>query len=94
MSASQRPIDLKGAFMHKLSLLMVILLLAGCAARWEHASKRRSDFYADDHECQILAGGAAQAVEPGRERVSYEGCMWERGWHKKQTIWFFEPAEH
>lgn len=79
--------------MKKLALLLALLLLAGCA-KWEHASKRRSDFSADDRECQVIAGGASQAVETGRERVSYESCMWERGWHKQQTFWFFDPAEN
>ncbi len=77
-------------------LLLAALLLAflcGCASRWEHTSKRRSDFYADDRECQVLSGGAAQGVEPGRERFSYEDCMWERGWTKKRTIWFFDPVD-
>ncbi|MHB8709820.1 MAG: hypothetical protein ACYC9I_13165 [Desulfuromonadales bacterium] len=78
--------------MKKLAVILAILLLSGCAARWEHDSKRRSDFYADDRECQVISGGASQGVEPGGERVSYESCMWERGWHKKQSIWFFDPA--
>lgn len=79
--------------MQKLALLLALVMLSGCASRWENATKRRSDFYSDDRECQVLAGGASQAVEPGRERLSYESCMWERGWHKKRTIWFFDPAE-
>jgi hypothetical protein len=76
-----------------LAILLALAILSGCAARWEHNTKRRSDFYADDRECQVIAGGASQGVEPGRERVSYESCMWDRGWHKKRTIWFFDPAE-
>lgn len=79
--------------MRYLAVGMVILLLVGCYARWEHAEKRRIDFEVDDRECQVLAGGASQGVEPGRERMSYESCMWERGWHKKQAIWFFDPVE-
>ncbi|NJC87122.1 MAG: hypothetical protein FIB02_01080 [Desulfuromonas sp.] len=78
--------------MKKLAMVLALLLLVGCAARWEHATKRRSDFYADDRECQVISGGASQVVEPGTERVSYEGCMWGRGWHKKQSIWFFDPV--
>lgn len=80
--------------MKKLAMVLVLLLLAGCAARWEHATKRRSDFYADDRECQVVSGGASRVVEPGKERVSYESCMWERGWHKKKSIWFFDPVEN
>jgi hypothetical protein len=83
----------KGLAMKILAMLLALVILSGCAARWEHATKRRSDFYSDDHECQVLAGGVAQGIDTGRERVSYESCMWERGWHKKRTIWFFEPAE-
>ena len=78
--------------MKYLAIGVMVLLLIGCYARWEHADKRRVDFEADDRECQILAGGASQGVEPGRERMSYESCMWERGWHKKRTIWFFDPV--
>lgn len=78
--------------MRVLALLLALALLSGCAARWEHATKRRSEFYVDDRECQVIAGGASQAVEPGRERISYESCMWNRGWHKKQSIWFFDPV--
>jgi hypothetical protein len=34
-----------------------------------------------------------QIQDPGgRERVSYEGCMWERGWVKQSNFWFFDPA--
>ena len=75
-----------------LALGLSLLLLAGCAARWEHSTKRRSDFYVDDRECQVVSGGASQGVEPGRERTSYESCMWDRGWHKKSSIWFFDPS--
>lgn len=78
--------------MKRLAIGLALLLLTGCAARWEHDSKRRSDFYADDRDCQVVSGGASQGVEPGRERVSYESCMWERGWRKKSTIWFFDPS--
>ena len=73
---------------------LALLLLAGCASRWEHATKRRSDFYADDRECQVVAGGAARGVEAGSVRTSYESCMWERGWHKKSSIWFFDPTDN
>lgn len=73
--------------------LLVVLLLAGCANRWEHGTKLQSEFYADDRECQQAAGGASVAVEPRTERVSYEGCMWDKGWTKKRSIWFFEPSE-
>jgi hypothetical protein len=79
--------------MKYLAIGLTILLLAGCYPRWEHADKRRADFYADDRECQVISGGASQPVEPGRERTSYESCMWERGWHKQRTIWFFDPPD-
>lgn len=68
------------------------LLLVGCASRWEHGSKLPSEFYADDRACQAETGGVSAGLEPGTERVSYESCMWERGWRKKKTIWFFDPA--
>lgn len=71
---------------------VVVLVLAGCASRWEHASKRPGEFYADDRDCQVVAGGASKGLEPGEERTSYESCMWDRGWRKKKTIWFFDPS--
>ena len=71
----------------------LVLLMCGCANRWEHSTKRPSEFYADDRECQVEAGGAQQALEHGRdsERTSYESCMWQKGWRKKASIWFFDP---
>jgi hypothetical protein len=71
-----------------------VLLLTGCASRWEHASKRPSEFYADDRDCQIETGGASKAIEPGSDRMTYESCMWEKGWHKKVSIWFFDPGSN
>ena len=68
------------------------LLLVGCASRWQHESKLPSEFYADDRACQGATGSVSEGIEPGTERVSYESCMWEKGWHKKKTIWFFDPA--
>lgn len=76
-----------------LAVGLLFLLLVGCASRWEHAEKRRAEFYADDQACQVIAGGASQGVEPGQERTSYESCMWDRGWHKKTKIWFFDPTD-
>ncbi|MDH3997775.1 MAG: hypothetical protein OET90_02945 [Desulfuromonadales bacterium] len=72
---------------------IMLMLLCGCASRWEHASKRSSEFYSDDRDCQMISGGATQALEPTQERTSYESCMWERGWSKKNRIWFFDPPE-
>ena len=69
-----------------------VLVLCGCAYRWENSTKRPGEFYADDRDCQVAAGGASQALEPGDDRTSYESCMWERGWRKKQSIWFFDPS--
>lgn len=69
-----------------------VLFLVGCAARWEHATKLSSEFYGDDRSCQAETGGASKSLEPGQERVSYESCMWQLGWRKKQSIWFFDPV--
>lgn len=69
-----------------------LLVLAGCASRWEHSTKRPGEFYADDRDCQAETGGVSKGIEPGTERVSYESCMWQKGWHKKQSIWFFNPS--
>ncbi len=68
------------------------LFLSGCASRWEHSTKRTSEFYADDRSCQAETGGASKVIESGGERMSYESCMWQEGWRKKQSIWFFDPA--
>lgn len=77
--------------MKYLIVLLSVLFMVGCASRWEHASKQPSEYYGDDRECQSLTGGASRGIEPGSERMSYESCMWERGWRKKQSIWFFDP---
>ncbi|MBW2452109.1 MAG: hypothetical protein JRF07_07145 [Deltaproteobacteria bacterium] len=74
-------------------LLCVLLFLGGCANRWQHPTKRPSEFYADDRECQQIAGSATEAVDPRTERVSYESCMWDKGWTKKSKIWFFDPSD-
>lgn len=67
-----------------LILLMVLLsCCTGCASRWEHETKGRAAFFQDDMACQSIAGSASLAIEPGRERVSYESCMWDKGWRKK-----------
>jgi hypothetical protein len=79
---------------HWLLILLCLLVMVGCASRWEHSSKRQSEYYADDRECQALSGGASQGLEPGIERTSYESCMWEKGWRKKQGIWFFDPPNN
>lgn len=70
----------------------LMFLMCGCASRWEHATKLPSEFYADDRSCQAATGGATKAIDPGEERLSYESCMWQKGWHKKQSIWFFDPG--
>ena len=73
--------------------ICLLLLVTGCSSHWEHATKRPSEFRADDHECQLLTGGVNQPAEPGRgERLSYESCMWERGWRKTNVMWFFNPT--
>lgn len=71
---------------------LLLVLLCGCASRWEHSEKHQSEFYSDDSDCQVMAGGVSRGIEPGQERVSYESCMWERGWRKKKSVWFFDPA--
>lgn len=73
-----------------LGLMMVFVV--GCASRWEHSTKRQAEFYADDRLCQAETGGASRGIEKNQERVSYETCMWQKGWHKKQKIWFFDPS--
>lgn len=71
---------------------VLMVLLCGCASRWEHSTKRPAEFYADDRECQVVTGDASQAIEPRQERVTYEGCMWDKGWRKKRSVWFFDPS--
>lgn len=70
---------------------VLVFLLCGCASRWEHSAKRPAEYYADDRACQVEAGGADQGLTPGSERTSYESCMWQKGWRKKQSVWFFDP---
>ena len=78
--------------MRCLLIMLFFLLLVGCASRWEHGTKLPSEFYADDRDCQAETGSASVGLEPGTERISYESCMWDKGWHKKKTIWFFDPS--
>ncbi len=76
-----------------LTVGVLLLLLSGCSTSWEHTSKRPSEFRLDDQECQLLTGGAYRSAEPGREqRLSYEDCMWQKGWRKTNVIWFFNPT--
>jgi hypothetical protein len=77
-----------------LLLAGLLLLLSACASRWEHSTKRTSEFYADDQACQVASGGASRALEPGLERTSYESCMWDKGWRKKKGVWFFDPTAY
>ena len=79
--------------MTRLLLLCILsLFLVACASRWQHESKLPSEFYADDRECQAMTGEVSAGIEPGTERLSYESCMWDKGWRQKKTIWFFDPA--
>ena len=73
---------------------LLALFACGCASRWEHSTKLSSEFYADDRDCQVQTGSASQAIEPGQERMSYESCMWDKGWRKKKSVWFFDPTGH
>ena len=75
-------------------IVLLAVLVCGCASRWEHSTKRSSEFYADDRDCQVQTGSATQAIEPGQDRMSYESCMWDKGWHKKRSVWFFDPTGH
>jgi hypothetical protein len=72
---------------------LVVFFATGCASRWEHSTKLQSDFYADDRVCQADSGGASRGIERNQLRVSYESCMWQKGWRKKQKIWFFDPSD-
>jgi len=73
-------------------LLFGLSLLSACASHWEHPTKLPSEFRADDQACQLISGGASRSLEPGRgDRQGYENCMWDKGWRKTNTIWFFDP---
>ena len=72
---------------------LFVFLLSGCASRWEHSTKGPSEFYADDRDCQAQTGGPTKGIEPRQERVSFESCMWQKGWRNKQSIWFFNPTD-
>ncbi len=71
----------------------LVLFVSGCSTHWEHDSKRRAEFRTDDRECQMLTGTAYQSAEPGRGMsLSYEDCMWAKGWRKANMFWFFDPG--
>lgn len=78
--------------MRWLMIGLLVLVVTGCASRWEHSTKRPTEFYADDRACQAETGGPSKGIERDQERVSYESCMWQKGWRKKQKIWFFDPS--
>ena len=71
---------------------LMVLFAMGCVSRWEHSTKRQAEFYTDDRDCQAETGGPSQGIEKNQVRVSYESCMWQKGWRKKQKIWFFDPS--
>ena len=71
---------------------LFLFFLTGCASSWEHSSKRPGEFYADDRSCQASTGDVPRGIDQGQERLSYESCMWQKGWHKKRSIWFFDPV--
>jgi len=80
------------AMMRCVLIGLFVLFLSGCASRWEHSTKRTSEFYTDDSSCQAETGGASKTIDAGGERMSYESCMWQQGWRKKQSVWFFDSA--
>jgi hypothetical protein len=77
--------------MRFLMLGLLIFFVSGCASRWEHSTKRPSEYYGDDRACEAETGGPTKAIDRSQERVSYESCMWQKGWRKKQKVWFFDP---
>ncbi len=54
---------------------LFVVLLSGCASRWEHSTKGVSEFYADDRDCQAEMGGASKSIDPGKERMSFESFI-------------------
>lgn len=85
-------IEQGGAIMRWALIGFFVFFLVGCASRWEHSTKRPSEFYTDDRICQSETGDVSKGIEPGKERMSYESCMWQLGWHKKQSVWFFDSV--
>lgn len=71
---------------------LFLFFLTGCASSWEHSTKRPGELSADDSSCQAATGDVSRGIDPGQERMSYESCMWEKGWRKKQKIWFFDSV--
>jgi hypothetical protein len=81
-----------GAKMRWALIVFFVFFLIGCVSRWEHSTKRTSEFYSDDRICQTETGDVSKGIEPGKERISYESCMWQLGWRKKQSVWFFDSV--
>lgn len=68
-----------------LGVLLLTLLLTGCATTWTQASKSQQEYYADFSACQAQAGQAASGVGGGWERSGTYGsafryCMLGKGW--------------
>ena len=49
--------------MKHISLIVAVLLMTGCAGKWNHSYKSQQEFYRDNARCQAMSrGGGNQAM--------------------------------
>ena len=71
-------------------IVLLALLLAGCATHWSKGGATADDFNRDEYACErdaYAAGGAVilyggSAVMPTRNAAMKERCLRAKGWSK------------
>ena len=59
------------------TLLILTLLLTGCATNWTHSTKDDSEYWPDLYRCEV---DAAPVQDPYRFAVMRQRCMEVKGW--------------
>lgn len=58
---------------------LLVLMLAGCATQWNHATKTEQEMHEDAFRCER---SAATQINPGERSQMFERCMYAQGWRK------------
>lgn len=58
---------------------LLILVLAGCATHWQHATKNEQEMHEDAFRCEQVA---ATQINPGERSQMFDRCMYAHGWRK------------
>lgn len=73
--------------MRAVSLLVVVLLLAGCGGRWVQTGKSDLDAQRDEFDCEnviVTKHGGWQRVEPFTAGMEMAKCMQYKGYHRQK----------